>query len=115
MTRRPRPKQDDTGRYLPNGAAAKGGLNTSILDAGWGQFLEILTYKAKAQGKRIVRVPPAYTTQACSGCATIVKKALSQRTHQCHACGFVAHRDHNAALNILRLGLESLEQVSACP
>jgi putative transposase len=115
MTRRPRPKKDDAGHYAPNGAAAKGGLNKSILDAGWGTFLDILTYKAKVLGKRIVRVPPAYTSQGCSNCATIVKKTLSQRTHQCHACGYVAHRDHNAALNILRLGLESLGLAHAFP
>jgi transposase len=36
MTHRPKPKQDEeTGKYLPNGAAAKAGLNKSILDAGW--------------------------------------------------------------------------------
>lgn len=34
LTRRPKPKQDENGRYLPNGAAAKAGLNKSILDAG---------------------------------------------------------------------------------
>ncbi len=33
MTKRPKPKQDEeTGQYLPNGAAAKGGLNKSILE-----------------------------------------------------------------------------------
>ena len=36
MSKRPMPKQDDHGKCLPNGAAAKGGLNKSILDAGWG-------------------------------------------------------------------------------
>ncbi len=30
MTKRPKPKQDENGKYLPNGAAAKGGLNKSI-------------------------------------------------------------------------------------
>jgi putative transposase len=34
----PRPDPDNVGAYLPNGAAAKAGLNQSILDAGWGQF-----------------------------------------------------------------------------
>jgi putative transposase len=33
---------------------------------------------------------------------------LSVRTHKC-SCGFVANRDHNAALNILALGLKSLD------
>jgi len=43
MTRRPKPKPDGKGGHLPNGAAAKAGLNKSILDAGWAQFVSILT------------------------------------------------------------------------
>ena len=46
MSKRPMPKQDDHGKCLPNGAAAKGGLNKSILDAGWGQFQQFCTYQA---------------------------------------------------------------------
>ena len=46
MSRRPNPKQDEHGKYLPNGAAAKGGLNKSIVDAGWGLFQQLCTYKA---------------------------------------------------------------------
>src|SRR5437588_1858700 len=42
LTRAPKAKQDEaTAQYLPNGAAAKGGLNKSILDAGWGLFVEM--------------------------------------------------------------------------
>jgi transposase len=41
LTRKPKPKQDENGIYLPNGASAKGGLNTSILDAGWGTFVHM--------------------------------------------------------------------------
>jgi len=38
-----------------------------------------------------------------------VKKSflISTRTHKCD-CGFVANRDHNASLNILAIGLNSL-------
>src|SRR5207248_787812 len=38
MSKRPKPKQDEKGKYLPTGAAAKGGLNKSMVDAGWGMF-----------------------------------------------------------------------------
>ncbi len=108
MSRRPKPKQDEeTGKYLPNNASAKAGLNKSILDAGWGRFFQILRYKAEALCKSVVAVSPRYTSQACSACGQIVKKPLSTRTHRC-SCGFVADRDFNAALNISRLGLESL-------
>ncbi len=79
-------------------------LAKSIADAGWSQFCTILTFKAENAGKRAVAVPPAYTSQVCSGCGVVVKKGLSARWHACPDCGASLHRDHNAALNILRVG-----------
>jgi putative transposase len=79
-------------------------LAKSISDAGWSAFLAILTFKAASAGKRVQAVNPAYTSQTCSGCGVIVSKGLSVRWHQCPDCGASLHRDHNAALNILRLG-----------
>jgi len=81
-------------------------LAKSISDAGWGAFLTILTFKAASAGKRVQAVNPAFTSQTCSGCGVIVAKGLSVRWHQCPECGTSLHRDHNAALNILRLGQE---------
>ena len=108
MTRKPAPKKDpNSEKFLPNGASAKSGLNKSISDAGWFQFLTLLKYKAETLGKQLVGVNPAYTSQTCSGCGKIFKKALSVRTHKCPHCGLVLNRDHNAAINILRLGLQS--------
>ena len=79
-------------------------LAKSIGDAGWARFLAILAFKAACAGKRVVAVPPAFTSQACSGCGVLVLKGLSVRWHKCPECGTSLHRDHNAALNILRLG-----------
>jgi putative transposase len=79
-------------------------LAKSIQDAGWSQVLGILHAKAAYAGRRVVAVPPAYTSQACSGCGVIVQKGLSVRWHSCPECGTELHRDHNAALNILALG-----------
>ena len=79
-------------------------LAKSISDAGWSQFLTILSAKAAWAGRRVVAVPPAYTSQACSGCGVIVAKGLSVRWHSCPDCGTSLHRDHNAAKNIERLG-----------
>lgn len=114
MSRRPKPVPAENGTYLPNGAAAKGGLNKSINDAGWYRFLLLLRYKAVEYGKQIIAVPARYTSQKCSCCGQIVKKSLSVRTHCC-PCGFTANRDHNAAMNILALGLESLGAATAAP
>jgi putative transposase len=79
-------------------------LAKSIADAGWSQFCAIRTFKAENAGKRAVVVPPAYTSQICSGCGVLVQKGLSVRWHLCPDCGTSLHRDHNAALNILRAG-----------
>jgi len=103
MSKRAKPKQDENGNYLPNGASAKSGLNKSIQDAGWGQFVGYCTYKAEDAGRTVVQVNPRYTSQVCSGCGTIRKKELSERWHSCE-CGTELDRDHNAAINILRLG-----------
>jgi putative transposase len=79
-------------------------LAKSISDAGWAAFLSILTYKAACAGRRVVAVPPAYTSQTCSGCGVLVAKGLSVRWHSCPDCGTSLHRDHNAAKNRERLG-----------
>jgi putative transposase len=42
-------------------------LAKSISDAGWVAFLSILTYKAACAGRQVVGVPPAFTSQKCSG------------------------------------------------
>lgn len=70
LTRRPSPKPDpdQAGAFRPNGAAAKAGLNRSILDAGWAQFAGILTAKAESAGRRVVFVNPAGTSIECHRC-----------------------------------------------
>jgi putative transposase len=79
-------------------------LAKSIADAGWSEFLGILTFKAACAGKRAVAVNPAFTSQTCSGCGVVVQKGLSVRWHSCPDCGISLHRDHNAARNIEWLG-----------
>lgn len=103
LVKRPKPKQDENGKYLPNGASAKAGLNKSINDAGWYQFVQYCTYKAEEAGGRVLTVNPRYTSQICSECGAVVKKDLDERWHSC-GCGCSLDRDHNAAINILALG-----------
>jgi len=112
MSKRPKLKQDETtGQYLPNGGSRKAGLNKSILDAGWGQFQQICESKAECAGSRVLFVSPKYTSQMCSGCGAIVQKELEERWHAC-SCGCSLDRDHNAAKNILQLGLQALKTAS---
>ncbi len=107
ISKRAKPKQDEDGKYLPNGAAAKSGLNKSILDAGWGQFQQIVTSKAAYAGRTVVKINPKYTSQVCSQCGTVRKKSLEERWHSCE-CGAEMDRDVNAAMNILALGKKTL-------
>ncbi|MEM9951036.1 MAG: transposase [Chloroflexota bacterium] len=60
-----------------------------------------LCYKAKKYGVVFVEVDPAYTSQMCSCCGEIDKASRqTQSKYQCTSCGFVAHADVNAAINI---------------
>ncbi len=75
-------------------------LAKSIADASWYQFRQWIEHFATKFGRLAVAVSPQYTSQECSQCKRVVKKALSTRTHVCQ-CGCVLHRDWNAAINIL--------------
>jgi putative transposase len=106
MVKRPKPKQDEvTGQYVPNGAYSKTGLNTSIADAAWSAFFTALVAKAEEAERHVVKVPPAYTTQACNDCGHRQVMPLSVRVYTCEQCGVVRDRDHNASLNILQSAL----------
>jgi putative transposase len=85
-------------------------LAKSINDAGWYQFRKWLEHFGVKFGKITVAVHPAYTSEECSSCGTVVKKSLSMRTHVCK-CGFVLDRDWNAAINILKLALSTTGHV----
>jgi len=71
---------------------AKTHLSKSILDAGWGNFIEIVSRKAESAGKTTVSVNPKGTTQNCSNCGTKVPKTLKDRVHHC-SCGLEMCRD----------------------
>lgn len=84
---------------------ASGMLAKSVNDAAWGGFFQKLAYKAESAGRVWVEVDPRGTSQRCSGCGTEVRKTLKDRRHDCPMCGLSLSRDHNSALEILRLGL----------
>ena len=84
------------------------GINKSIGDAAWRQFLDFTDFKAACAGGRVVKVNPAYTSQNCSGCGNRQKLKLSDRVYHCPCCDLSLNRDHNAALNILALGTQGL-------
>ena len=83
-------------------------LAKSIADVAWNQFISITKSKAEEAGSHVILVNPRNTSQMCSRCGMIVAKTLSDRVHSCPHCGLGMDRDQNAAINILRLGLQSL-------
>ncbi len=83
-------------------------LAKSIMDAAWSMFFSCLAYKAEEAGRKFVQVNPAYTSQDCHQCGHRQKMPLSERIYVCSCCGLSFHRDHNASLNILRLGRQSV-------
>ncbi len=82
-------------------------LAKSIADVAWNMFITITESKAEDAGSRVILVNPRNTSQICSRCGMIVAKTLSDRVHSCSHCGLVMDRDQNAAINIMRLGLQS--------
>lgn len=83
-------------------------LNKSIADVAWNQLVQFTSYKAVDAGRSVVLVDPRNTSKKCSRCGVLVPKDLSVRVHSCPTCGFVLNRDHNAAINILALGLQRM-------
>ena len=83
-------------------------FSKSIADVSWNQFCQFLTYKAAEAGMKLGVVNPAYTSQKCSQCGHLEVKKLTEREHRCSQCGYRAHKDFNAAQNILALGLDGL-------
>ncbi|MGY0458785.1 RNA-guided endonuclease InsQ/TnpB family protein [Kitasatospora sp. cg17-2] len=102
----PRPDPEQSGAFLPNGAAAKAGLNRSIMDAGWGVFLTILTSKAESAGREVIAVDPRNTSRTCPECGHVAKENRPTREKfHCVNCAHQDHADTVGATNVLRAGL----------
>ena len=68
MTAKPKAKQDKQGRYLPNSASAKAGLNAALLNAALGSMILFLAYKAQRINKVVIKLPPHCSSQECVKC-----------------------------------------------
>ena len=79
-------------------------LAKSISDAGSGQFIMIVIFKAEEAGRTVIKVNPSYTSQDCSRCGRRSRITLATRIYRCSQCGLVIHRDRNGAKRIEQKG-----------
>jgi len=77
----------------------------SISDTAYGFFTRVLDYKAKDEGKTLIKIDKYYpSSKTCSVCGEQQDIALTERTYTC-TCGHQMDRDQNAAINIATQGL----------
>jgi len=90
---------------------SKGMFCKHTLDAGFGQFFNILQYVAWKKGVYFGKVNKDYTSQICPNCgAHTGKKTLDVRVHSCSECGYTTHRDVAAAQVIRDRGVTAVGQ-----
>jgi putative transposase len=98
MTRSARGTLESPGTHV----TAKAGLNRSILDAGWGQLVRMISYKAEGAGRTVMRVKAPHTSQTCAQCGrSDPASRVSRDRFICTGCGHAAHADANAAEVVL--------------
>lgn len=91
---------------------AKGMLCKHTLDAGFGQFLNILQWVCWKRGVYFDKVNKDYTSQVCPQCDTHTgKKELSDRLHSCPECGYTTHRDVAAAQIVRNRGVSGVGRI----
>lgn len=85
-------------------------LSKAIADAGWGEFVRQLAYKAEWAGRSLVAIDQWFpSSKRCSDCGhTLPSLPLSVRKWDCPECGAHHDRDQNAATNIKAAGLAVL-------
>ncbi len=106
LSRRNKAKQDPKGKYLPNGQSAKSGLNKSWADAAFGQFFNILKYKAEKAGALVIPVNPQYTSQLLPYRDEFIFTDCSKREYWDKEYQLLIDRDISAGINIKRVGLD---------
>lgn len=85
-------------------AMSKGMLCKHTLDAGFGQFLNILKWVCFKRDVYFQKVDANGTSQTCPQCNTHVPKDLSVRVHICPVCNFQTDRDVAAAQVVRQRG-----------
>ncbi len=114
LSLRNKPKQDSLGNYCKNGQSAKSGLNKSWADAAFGQFFNILKYKAEKAGLSVISVNPAYTSQLLPYKDEFVFTDCSIRQYWDEELKLLIDRDLSAGINVKRVGLDLFPTIKRC-
>jgi len=89
-------------------------LSKSMSDAGFGELIRQIKYKAEWRGGRVVEADRFYpSSKTCSRCGNVKGKlSPSERTYECAVCGLSIDRDLNAAINLENIA--SSARINAC-
>lgn len=88
---------------------SRGMLSKHCLDAGFGQFFNILEQTCFKRDVYFQKIDSRKTSQICPNCGTeTLKKELSERIHACSNCGYTTDRDVAAAQVVLVRGLAAV-------
>ncbi|MBH8565350.1 transposase [Nostoc sp. CENA67] len=119
MMARCKSKQDENGKYLPNGQSAKSKLNQAITDAAWGSLKQKVKVLSERTGVLVHEVNPKFSSQECSACGYVSPTNRDQEKFICENCAHHADADVDAAKVILKRGLDelgiNLDAVSGVP
>ncbi|MGL5076981.1 MAG: zinc ribbon domain-containing protein, partial [Waterburya sp.] len=94
------------GGYLPNRQSAKSGLNKSLADAAFGQFFNILKFKAEKAGALVIPVNPQYTSMLLPYKDEFIFTDCSIREYWDEELKLLVDRDICASINVKRVGLD---------
>jgi putative transposase len=91
-------------------------LAQAVSDSNFGEIRRQLEYKAQWHGVHLVVIDRFYpSSQVCSHCQWRNEAlTLSDRVFVCLDCGAVTDRDYNAAQNIVRVAVSSIDTQNAC-
>lgn len=78
------------------------------------QLRQMLEYKARKAGSKVMAVDPSYTSQTCPKCAHIDKANRDKKRHHfsCKSCGYQSNDDRIGAMNLQQIGMKYIAEVT---
>jgi putative transposase len=97
-------------------ATEKGKVRNRYVSVSWAfyQFRRMLEYKARMNKQKVIAMDPTYTSQTCPKCGHIEKSNRNKKKHIfcCKNCRYTSNDDRIGAMNLQRLGMEYIVEVT---